>query len=87
MPTHLLGFVICDLESVTGSAFAGPVIKTWVISEHLGATGYALSIGQKMVEFLQRYFDVKFPLPKIDFVVIPNLTRRSVNSWGLVCFR
>ena len=45
-----------------------------------------LKMTGKLVTFYRSYFDSQFPLPKLDLIVLPELSsddRMVVEHWGL----
>lgn len=48
---------------------------------------FALSIGKRITEFYIEYFQVPYPLPKLDMAAIPDFVSGAMEHWGLVTFR
>lgn len=42
---------------------------------------YANHIGPKLLKFYEDYFDVKFPLPKIDMIAVPHFATGASENW------
>ena len=40
---------------------------------------YAASIGPSILELYEEYFDLKFPLPKMDMAAIPDFAGKSMS--------
>lgn len=86
MPVSSVAFVVCNCESkVVNHTSVGAITSLWTNGKEEAA--FALESAGKIMKFFEDYFDFKFPLPKIDFVVVPNLAETALNSWGLVFFR
>jgi len=47
----------------------------------------ALSYAKKFVLFYEKYFNVKYPLPKIDLLAIPDFAAGAMENWGAITFR
>ena len=53
----------------------------------ISQTDFALNTSLRSVEWLQRFFGVDYPLPKLDFVVYPKFRSMAMENWGLISFR
>lgn len=82
MSTYLLAFVVSDFESRGDSKF-----RVWARPNAISAVEYSLSIGPKILEFYEKYFSEKYPLPKTDMVALPDFNAGAMENWGLVTFR
>jgi len=47
----------------------------------------ALEFGKKFLGFLQDYFKIKYPLPKLDLIALPDFAAGAMENWGAVTFR
>ncbi|KAF5279560.1 hypothetical protein FQR65_LT03382 [Abscondita terminalis] len=47
----------------------------------------AIDLSPKILEFYENYFKIKFPLPKIDLVGVPDFGFNAMENWGLITFR
>ncbi|XP_044259104.1 aminopeptidase N-like [Tribolium madens] len=88
MPTYLLSFTICDFHNLhLNSSETGPVINLWAPQSDLPKAKYALEAAQSILIFLEDYLGIKYPLPKIDLLAVPNFARGSMGSWGVLSFQ
>lgn len=67
MSTYLLAFVISDFKNMTDGRFS-----VWAREEALESARYALEVGPKILSFFENYFNIKYPLPKIDMIALPD---------------
>ncbi|KAG4068421.1 hypothetical protein HA402_007941 [Bradysia odoriphaga] len=48
---------------------------------------YALDVGPKLLKFLETFFGIDYPLPKVDMIALPDFTAGAMENWGLITFR
>ncbi|KAL5282628.1 hypothetical protein ACFFRR_005619 [Megaselia abdita] len=90
MPTYLVAFIVSDLikSNVTDNdLIKSPVVNIWTRPETTGMTKYAHKLTRKVLPFFENYFDMKYQLPKIDLVSIPDFGFGAMENWGLITFR
>lgn len=86
--TYLVAFTICDFEHIQSSnSTHGPVYRVWAPKDDISKANYALEVAQEILPFLEQYFDIKYPLPKLDLIAIPSFGMDAMENWGLVHFR
>ncbi|KAJ8960401.1 hypothetical protein NQ318_013681, partial [Aromia moschata] len=85
MPTYLVAFMVSDLRGRT--AVNNTMIKVWSRTDYLPQTQYALTIAPEILEYFENYFEIKFPLPKMDIVAVPEFGFNAMENWGLITFR
>lgn len=47
----------------------------------------ALDYAKRVLEYLQNYFGIKYPLPKLDLIAIPDFASGAMENWGAITFR
>ena len=48
---------------------------------------YSLDLGKKLLTSYQKYFGIKYPLPKLDLIAIPDFAAGAMENWGAITFR
>ncbi len=48
---------------------------------------HALSFAKKFMRFYEHYFGIKYPLPKMDLIAIPDFAAGAMENWGAITFR
>ena len=48
---------------------------------------YALQCGARALEFYNDCFGVKYPLPKMDMIAVPDFPIGAMENWGLLTYR
>eukprot|EP00003_Mantamonas_plastica_P004287 TRINITY_DN13392_c0_g1_i1.p1 TRINITY_DN13392_c0_g1~~TRINITY_DN13392_c0_g1_i1.p1 ORF type:complete len:891 (+),score=339.84 TRINITY_DN13392_c0_g1_i1:2678-5350(+) len=87
MSTYLLAFVVGDYEFVEDSTADGILVRVYtpIGKKHQGT--FALDVAVKTLEFFGDYFGVRYPLPKLDMLAIPDFAAGAMENWGCVTYR
>ena len=87
MSTYLLAFVVGDLACVEGHAVGGTLIRVWATKgkEHLGQ--FALENSINALSYMNEYFGIDYPLPKMDHIAIPDFAAGAMENWGAITYR
>ena len=48
---------------------------------------FALNLGKKLLKSYEEYFGIKYPLPKLDLIAIPDFAAGAMENWGAITFR
>lgn len=75
MSTYLLAFVVTDFQNISDGRF-----KVWTRADAIDSAKYALSIGPKILTFYEEFFNIAYPLPKVDMISLPDFTAGG-NFW------
>lgn len=84
MSTYLLAFMITDLRFGISS---DPLIKIWSRPYYINQTNYAAQIAPQVLHYFEDFFQIKYPLQKIDIVAVPEFGVSAMENWGLIAFR
>lgn len=82
MSTYLVAFVVSDFKNLTDGNFS-----VWARPSALESARYALEVGPKILRFFESYFNISYPLPKLDMIALPDFGAGAMENWGLVTFR
>jgi aminopeptidase N len=48
---------------------------------------FALDCAKKFLKYYDDYFRIKYPLPKLDLIAIPDFAAAAMENWGAITFR
>ncbi|XP_014280192.1 aminopeptidase N [Halyomorpha halys] len=87
MSTYLVGFLVSQYPSRSVKLSDGRPLTVWASSEQkLQAADLALLYGRKHQQFFSEYFQLKDPMPKIDFLGIRHYQAGGLENWGIISF-
>lgn len=90
MSTYLLAFFVGESDYTQDFADIGnkkiPVrVYTPIGEKNKGVFARDLCI--KVLEFFSEYFDIDYPLDKMDMIAIPDFAAGAMENWGLITYR
>ncbi len=86
MSTYLLYLGVGNYDYITGKVGKIDVrVITTPGKRDLGKL--PMEYAKKFIEFFQEYFGVDYPLPKADFIGIPDFAAGAMENWGAITFR
>uniref|UniRef100_K7FTH5 Aminopeptidase n=1 Tax=Pelodiscus sinensis TaxID=13735 RepID=K7FTH5_PELSI len=87
MSTYLVAYIVCDFKSVQTTTSSGIKVSIYASPDKWNQAHYALEAAVKLLEFYEKYFNISFPLPKLDLVAIPDFQSGAMENWGLITYR
>jgi aminopeptidase N len=87
MSTYLLAFVYGEMDYQEAKTKDGVLVRTYATPDNAKHTGFALDVAVKTLEFYNDYFDTPYPLPKCDFIALPDFASGAMENWGCITFR
>lgn len=84
MPTYLVAFIVSKLKRVPTS---NENINIYVRADAVTGVTKAAEVAPKLLAELEKFLNVKYPLPKVDLVAIPDFAAGAMENWGLVTFK
>ncbi|HSW75301.1 MAG TPA: M1 family metallopeptidase [Candidatus Saccharimonadales bacterium] len=87
MSTYLLAFAYGDFAQKEATTKNGTLVRTLATRDNIAHTDFALQTAVRCLEFFESYFDIPFPLPKCDFVALPDFAAGAMENWGFITFR
>lgn len=88
MSTYLLAWVVGPFHSVeTVNQHGVKVVSYAALNQPREALNFANDTAAKALDFYDEKFGVKYPLPKLDQVALPDFEAGAMENWGLVTYR
>ncbi|MBI4152413.1 M1 family metallopeptidase [Candidatus Woesearchaeota archaeon] len=86
MSTYLLYLGIGNFQSIQ-TKHRHILIRVLTTPEKIHLAPLALGYTKKFLAFFEKYFQVKYPLPKVDIIAIPDFAAGAMENWGAITFR
>ncbi|XP_071548247.1 aminopeptidase N-like isoform X2 [Panulirus ornatus] len=87
MSTYLVAFIVSDFAHMNSTFMDHVLFKVWAREEALLQAQYSLDIGPRILSHYEMFFNVSFPLPKLDMIALPDFAYGAMENWGLVTYR
>uniref|UniRef100_A0A8C7YTA0 Puromycin-sensitive aminopeptidase n=1 Tax=Oryzias sinensis TaxID=183150 RepID=A0A8C7YTA0_9TELE len=87
MSTYLVAFVIGEYDHVESQSSDGVTVRVYTPVGKAEQGKFALEVATKTLPFYKDYFNVPYPLPKIDLIAIADFAAGAMENWGLVTYR
>jgi aminopeptidase N len=89
MSTYLVAYCVSDFEykEATVSMKDDVVFRIYARRDAMEQVNYAADIGPRVLKFYEDYFQIKFPLKKIDMIAVPDFGAGAMENWGLITYR
>ncbi len=86
MSSYLLYFGVGKFDRI--SSMVGNIKLSVVTPKgQIKYADLALNYGSKFLKALENYFDINFPLQKLDLISIPDFAVGAMENWGAITFR
>jgi len=84
--TYLIYLGVGEFEYLTGKI--GKVQIRVVTTRGNKSKGkFSLELGKKLLTSYEKYFGIKYPLPKLDLIAVPDFAAGAMENWGAITFR
>ena len=84
--TYLIYLGVGEFEYLTGKA--GKIqIRVVTTKGNTSRGKFSLELGKKLLTSYEKYFGIKFPLPKLDLIAVPDFAAGAMENWGAITFR
>ena len=88
MVTYLAIFFVGQFDHLeTVTQVHGIPFRVYGTSQNKDRLKYAMDIGAAIADYYETYFDIPYPLPKLDMAAIPDYSSGATEHWGLITYR
>jgi len=86
MSTYLVAYTVNDFSFKPSTLPSGTLFRTWARPNAIDQCDYAAEFGPKVLQYYEELFGIKFPLPKVDQIAVPDFSSGAMENWGLVTY-
>ena len=86
MSTYLVAFLVGQFRCTSGSSDGVP-IRACAPPDQVQYTHYALHTAEFVLHFYDQYFGIKYPMPKLDMIAIPDFEAGAMENFGAITYR
>lgn len=87
MSTYLVAFVVGEYDFVEKKSRDGVLVRVYTPVGKSKQGMFALEVAARVLPYYKEYFDIAYPLPKIDLIAIADFSAGAMENWGLVTYR
>ena len=86
MSTYLVVFLVGDFKCLSGSSDGVP-IRACATPDQVQYGAFALSAAEYVLHYYNNYFGIKYPMPKLDMIAIPDFEAGAMENFGAITYR
>lgn len=87
MSSYLLALIVGHFEHVETETKDGTLVRVFVTPGKKHQAAFALECAARCIEFYEKYFGIRYPLPAMDLIAIPDFAAGAMENWGAVTYR
>lgn len=87
MSTYLVAVVVGEYDYVEDKSHDGVLVRVYTPVGKREQGRFALFVATKVLPYYKDYFQIAYPLPKIDLIAIADFSAGAMENWGLVTYR
>jgi aminopeptidase N len=86
MSTYLVAFQVGDFKCTSGSSDGVP-IRACATPDKVKLTKFAVESAKYVLHYYDTYFGIKYPMPKLDMIAIPDFEAGAMENFGCITYR
>ncbi|XP_030883943.1 leucyl-cystinyl aminopeptidase-like [Leptonychotes weddellii] len=79
MSTYLVAFIVGEMKNLSQDV-NGTLVSIYAVPEKIGQVHHALETTVKLLEFYQNYFEIQYPLKKLDGELLLSRSREGFTK-------
>lgn len=87
MSTYLVACVVGEYDYVEAKSEDGIIVRVFTPVGKKEQGQFALDVATKVLPYYKSYFNIAYPLPKMDLIAISDFSAGAMENWGLVTYR
>ncbi len=86
MSSYLVALTVGDWKCAADSV-DGIALNVCTVPGKEGETRFALDATKAILHYYNNYYAIKYPLPKLDQVAVPDFQAGAMENWGAIIYR
>ena len=86
MSTYLVAFLVGDFKCTDGKSDGVP-IRACSTPDKVELTRFAVESAKYVLHYYDTYFGIKYPMPKLDMVALPDFEAGAMENFGCITYR
>ncbi len=86
MSTYLVAFLVGDFQCVSGQSDGTP-IRVCATPDKVQYGHFAVSAAEYVLHYYNTWFGIRYPLPKLDLIAIPDFEAGAMENFGAITYR
>ncbi|NXF46087.1 AMPE aminopeptidase, partial [Oceanites oceanicus] len=87
MSTYLVCFAVHQFQWVERISATGKPLRVYAQPLQIHTAEYAANVTKIIFDFFEEYFNLRYSLPKLDKIAIPDFGTGAMENWGLITYR
>jgi len=86
MSSYLVAFIVGDFDYIEGTC-NNILIRTYATPNNKSKLQLSLDICIRCLDYFIKWFNIDYPLKKLDMIAIPDFSANAMENWGLITYR
>lgn len=84
MSTYLVAAVVGEYDYVEAKSKDGVLVRVYTPVGKKEQGIFALDVATKVLPYYKEYFNIAYPLPKMDLIAIGDFSAGAMENWGIL---